>query len=51
MTAAGDMRAPQHYVLTVLATTIVLLTSIPAVNIAVDPYGHARLAGWRPATA
>lgn len=49
MTAASDMRAPQHYVLTVLATTVMLLTSIPAVNIAVDPYGHARLAGWRPA--
>ncbi len=49
MTVAGDMRAPQHYVLTVLAVTVVLLTSIPAVNIAVDPYGYARLVGWRPA--
>lgn len=49
MTTAAGIPEARRYLLNVLAMIVVLLISVPAMNIAVDPLGYARLAGWRPA--
>lgn len=49
MTTAAGVPEARRYLLSVLAMVVVLLISVPAMNIAVDPLGYARLAGWRPA--
>ena len=45
----ADVRQARRYVFAMAITTVVLIGSIPAVNLAVDPLGYARAAGWRPA--
>src|SRR5438309_11372766 len=44
----ADARHGRRYVLAMGIATIVLLGSIPAINIEMDPLGYARVAGSRP---
>ena len=44
----ADPRQARRYVLIMGCFVLVLLASIPAMNVIVDPLGYARAAGWRP---
>lgn len=49
MTTPVAVPDARRYLLNMVAMVVLLLISVPAMNIAVDPLGYARLVGWRPA--
>lgn len=46
----ADPRSARGYVLAMAGFVLLLLASIPAMNVLVDPLGYARVAGWRPSS-
>jgi hypothetical protein len=47
---AGDNCTPRRYVIAMGLWVLLLSSSIPAMNIAMDPLGYARVVGWRAAS-
>lgn len=44
-----ESQRARRYVIAMCVVVVVLLASVPALNIAMDPLGYAKAAGWRPA--